>query len=195
MDVVKFMDDLTGHNVLAWKAALGTFIVLLAGLQVALAGRFWNNRGLPVDSALATVLHRWNGRLLLVLSLVIGYACLMGPAGPTSPFRLLFHSILGATLFALIFAKLLTLRVINSSGNRLPIIGIALFVNYVLIWFVTVADYVTDASIDPPPGAPLKGWAAVTGAGAAILGGIGIAAFVRRSATGTPAKKRAKTAA
>jgi len=193
MDVVKFMDDLTGQNVLAWKAALGTFIVALAGLQVSLAAKFWTDKGLPMQSLTATRLHRWNGRLLLVLSLVIGYACLMGPAGPTSPLRLLVHSILGATLFALIFAKLLTLRVLNSSGASLPVIGIALFVTYVLIWLTSVGDYVTSSATDPPASAGLRAWAAVTGLIAAGLGGIGIAAFLRQRSIDTRAKRPVKS--
>jgi hypothetical protein len=195
MDVVQFMEDLTNHHVLAWKAALGTTIVALASLQVALGATFWTDRGLPIASPRAATLHRWNGRLLLVLSLVIGYACLMGPAGPTSPVRLLLHSVFGATLFALIFAKLLTLRVIDTSGSAVPVIGVALFLNYLVIWLTSVADYVLDDATDPPPGGALQAWAAVMGLVAAGFGGVGIAAFFRDRGPAAKGKRPARSRA
>ena len=108
--------------------------------------------------------------------------------------RLLVHSILGATLFALLCAKILAVRVIATNDKMLPIIGMALFANYLLIWFVTVADYVTSANVNPPPSAALQVWVWVLSSIAGVLGGIGIFAFLR-SRTGATKPKQSAPAA
>ena len=75
----------------------------------SLLGRPWaSDRG-----ATASVVHRWNGRTLLVLSLVLGYVCLLTEAGPTDPLRILLHSVFGGTLFVLLGAKLTVLHVVR----------------------------------------------------------------------------------
>jgi hypothetical protein len=181
MDVVGFFDDLTNGHLLAWKTSVASLVVVLAALQVALAGRFWTGRGLPVSPAVATSLHRWNGRVLIVLSLVVGYVCLLVQAGPTSPVRILLHSIFGATLFVLLGAKMAVLHVVRNRRELMPILGIALFANYVLLWLVSAVDYATSAT-DPSPTALLQVWVGVAAAGLVGLGAVGIAALVRGDA-------------
>jgi hypothetical protein len=41
-----------------------------------------------------------------------------------------------------------------------------------------VADFVLDSSVDPGPSPALKVWVAVTALVAAVLGGVGVGAFV-----------------
>src|SRR5215510_9642150 len=98
MDLVKFFNDLTNDHILGWKAALATLVMAQAGLQVALAARFWTGKGLPVRPAAAGPFHRWNGRALLVETLVLAFVCLWTQAGPTNPARILIHTIVGSTL-------------------------------------------------------------------------------------------------
>jgi hypothetical protein len=177
VDPAHFLDDLTHGHLFGWKSAVATLIIVLAALQVGLAARFWGAGGLRVSPAVATTWHRWNGRAVLVLTLVVGYVCLLGPAGPVSPVRILLHTVLGAVLFALLAAKLLAVR--SSTGaSRLPALGMALFGVYVLLWATSVADFVLDSSVDPGPSPALKVWVAVTALVAAVLGGVGVGAFV-----------------
>jgi len=177
VDVVSFFDDLTGGHLLAWKASVASLVLVLAALQVALAGRFWADRGLPVSATTAAALHRWNGRALLVLSLVLGYVCLLTQAGQTDPLRILLHSILGGTLFVLLGAKLSVLHVVRGRRSWLPALGIALFVNYVALWVLSALDYVRNATA-PEPGTLLDGWVVVAAVAAAVLGALGVAALV-----------------
>lgn len=178
VDVVTFFNDLTDGHLLAWKASVASLILVLAALQVALAGRFWAERGLPVAPQTAAAVHRWNGRALLVLSLVLGYVCLLTQAGPTDPLRILLHSILGGTLFVLLGAKLTILHVVRGRRAWLPALGIALFVNYVALWVLSALDYVRNASA-PEPSGLLDAWVVVAAVGAAALGATGIVALVR----------------
>jgi hypothetical protein len=181
VDIEELLLDLTNDDLLAWKTALAALVVALAGLQVGLAARFWSGGGLPLDPALASRLHRWNGRVLLLLSVVVAYACLFGPAGPTSPARVLLHSIFGTVLFALLALKFAALHLDRPHGaaDKLPVIGIALFVDYVLIWALSALDYVT-ADIDPAPGGGLRAWVFVLAGVAAVTGAWGITGLVRR---------------
>ncbi len=185
MDIVKFFNDLTAGHLLAWKTGVASLIVALAALQVALAGRFWAGRGLRVPRDQASRFHRWNGRALLVLSLGLGYACLLVQAGPTDPFRVLLHSVLGGTLFLLLGAKLSVLHVFRNRRSWLPFLGIALFVNYIALWLLSAGDYVTKSS-DPQPGTFLSTWVVLTAVVLLVLGGLGLLAFARPAAADTP---------
>ena len=178
VDVVTFFNDLTDGHLLAWKASVASLILVLAALQVALAGRFWAARGLPVPPTTAAAVHRWNGRALLVLSLLLGYVCLLTQAGPTDPLRILLHSILGGTLFVLLGAKLAILHVVRGRRAWLPALGIALFVNYVALWLLSAVDYVRNGTA-PEPSGLLDGWVVVAAVGATVLGAIGVVALVR----------------
>lgn len=185
MDVVKFFNDLTNGHLLAWKSAVASLVLVLAAAQVALAGRFWTGRGLPMSPTTAAILHRWNGRALLVLSLVVGYVCLLVQAGPTDPLRILLHSVFGGTLFALLGAKLAVLHIAGDKRSWLPALGIALFINYVVLWLLSAVDYVMTAT-DPQPSLLLEAWVTAAAALALILGALGLLAFARPTGATAP---------
>ena len=69
--------------------------------------------------------------------------CLAGPAGPTSPTRVLLHSVFGSLVFGLLAAKYTALKLRPSWGRYLPWIGSGLFLTFAAIWATSVADYVT----------------------------------------------------
>lgn len=180
MDIVRFFNDLTSGHLLAWKSSVASLVVVLAALQVALAGRFWAGRGLPIAAATASAVHRWNGRALLVLSLLLGYVCLLTQAGPTDPLRILLHSVLGGTLFVLLGAKMAVLHVVRGRQSWLPWLGIALFFNYAALWVLSAVDYVTNATA-PEPSTVLDVWVVAAAVGVLALGALGLIAFARPS--------------
>lgn len=144
MDVVGFLNDITGGELLLWKVVLSTIVFALAGLQVALAARLWGATGFPDTSpAVAATVHRWSGRVAVLLSLVVGFACLAGPAGATSPTRVVLHTVFGSLLFAVLAAKFLVLRVVASGARYLPVVGVGLFLAFAAVWATSVADYVS----------------------------------------------------
>jgi len=144
MDLVKFLNDVTGGHLLAWKVVAATIVFLLAGLQVAMAASFWQQASFAgVTPVVAARVHRVSGRAALLLAIVVGLACLVGPAGPISPTRVLLHSVFGGLLFAILAVKFALLKVLPSGGRYLPVAGIALFLTFGAIWATSVADYVS----------------------------------------------------
>ena len=143
MDLIGFLNDVTGGNLLLWKVVAATIVFCLAGLQVLFAARFWD-RSIPPDrKARFEKWHRINGRVTLVLAVAVAVSCLAGPAGPSSPARVLYHSIFGTLLFAVLVAKFAILRVVRRGYKALPLLGTALFLLFGGLWATSVFDYVT----------------------------------------------------
>lgn len=144
MDIVGFFNTITGNNLLGWKVVAATFVLMLAGLQVFLAARFWEVTPFPpIKGDTASMLHRWNGRFTLTVGTLVAITCLAGPAGPTSPTRVLLHSLFGTLVFAILTAKFLILRVLKKGEKYLPYVGTGLFLTFAAVWATSVADYVT----------------------------------------------------
>jgi hypothetical protein len=141
--MIKFLNDVTGGQLLLWKVVVTSIVFALAGLQVAMAARFWGRPFLVSLSPGAAVrVHRMSGRLALTLGVLVALTCIVGPAGPLTPTRVALHSILGVLVFAVLTAKFLVLKVLRQGDNILPLIGSVLFLTFGAIWATTVADYV-----------------------------------------------------
>jgi hypothetical protein len=144
MDLVKSLNDVTGGHLLAWKVVAASVVFALAGLQVVTAARFWRQAAfLGISSRWAVRVHRVSGRAALTGAVVVGLACLVGPAGPVSPTRVLLHSVFGALLFAVLAVKFALLKVLRHAEKYIPLAGITLFLAFGAIWATSVADYVT----------------------------------------------------
>ena len=141
--MIKFLNDITGGQLLLWKVVITTIVFALAGLQVAMAARFWGRPFLvSLSPGTAVRVHRMSGRLALTLGVLVALTCIVGPAGPLSPTRVALHSVFGILVFTVLAAKFLVLKVLRTGGNLLPFIGSALFLAFGAIWATTVADYV-----------------------------------------------------
>jgi hypothetical protein len=141
--MIKFLNDVTGGQLLLWKVVVTSIVLALAGLQVAVAARFWGRPSIiAVSPGTAVRIHRTSGRLALTLGVIVALTCIVGPAGPLSPTRVALHSIFGILVFAILTAKFVVLKVLRSGGNALPLIGSALFIAFGAIWATSVADYV-----------------------------------------------------
>ena len=144
MDVIGLLNDLTGNNLLLWKVVGSTAVFCLAGVQVLLAARLWGVTPFPsIGSAAAARAHRIVGRTALLVAVLVAVSCVAGPAGPTSPTRVLLHSVFGTLVFVILAAKFALLRVLRRGDDLLPWIGTALFLTFAGIWATSVADYVT----------------------------------------------------
>lgn len=144
IDSIRFLNQLTDGHLLAWKVVFATIVFAMAGLQVAMAARFWGVTGFPpVSSATAVRIHRVNGWLAVTLAVLVAYSCLVGPAGPTSPTRVLLHSVFGALVFAILAVKFTLLKLLKSGQRFLPYVGVSLFLALGATWATSVADYIT----------------------------------------------------
>ena len=141
MDVIELLNDLTSGQLLLWKVLLTSVIFACAGLQVLLAARFFRVSTVPpVPTRVAAQTHRLNGKLTVTLAVVVALTCL---AGPTSPTRVLLHSVFGSLVFGLLAVKYTALKLRPAWGRYLPWIGSGLFLTFAAIWATSVADYVT----------------------------------------------------
>jgi hypothetical protein len=144
MDIIGFLNDVTDGQLLLWKVVATTVVFALAGLQVVMAARFYGATTVPGTSPkTAAAVHRSSGRIALVLAVVVAISCIAGPAGPTTPTRVLLHSVFGTLVFVVLAAKFLILRVLKGGDRALPFVGITLFLTFGAIWATTVADYVS----------------------------------------------------
>jgi hypothetical protein len=141
--MIKFLNDITGGQLLLWKVVITSIVFALAGLQVAMAARFWGRPILvSMSPGTAVRVHRMSGRLALTLGVLVALTCIVGPAGPLSPTRVALHSVFGVLVFTVLAAKFLVLKVLRQGDNVLPLIGSVLFLTFGAIWATTVADYV-----------------------------------------------------
>ena len=141
--MIDFLNDITGGNLLLWKVVLTSIVFALAGLQVAMAGRFWGGPFLfAVSPGTAVRVHRISGRLALTLGVIVALTCIAGPAGPLSPTRVALHSIFGILVFTVLAVKFLLIKVLRQGDSVLPLIGSLLFLSFGAIWATSVADYV-----------------------------------------------------
>lgn len=144
MDIIGFFNRLTGGDLLLYKVIATTIVFGLAGLQVFMAARFWGVSETPrITSDLAARIHRINGRVALPLAVLVAFTCLAGPAGPTSPTRVLLHSVFGTALFAVLATKFTILRVVRKGDRWLPYLGGSLFLLFGGLWATSVFAYVT----------------------------------------------------
>lgn len=143
MDLIGFLDNLTGGNLLLWKVVGTTVVFALAGVQVFAAARFWDKSLAAPKRTRMEGLHRVNGRVTLLLAVVVAITCLAGPAGATSPARVLYHSVFGSGLFVVLAAKFSILKVFRRGYGALPVLGITLFLLFGSLWATSVFDYVT----------------------------------------------------
>jgi hypothetical protein len=144
VDIIGFLNDVTGGELLLWKVIATTIVFALAGVQVLLAARLWRvSRVPPVSETTASAAHRWLGRITLALAIIVAISCISGPAGPLSPARVLFHSVFGVTVLLTIAAKFTILRVLRRGYNFLPYVGSTLFLCFGALWATSVADYIS----------------------------------------------------
>ena len=152
MDVIELLNDLTGGQLLLWKVLLTSVTFACAGLQVLLAARFYEASTVPpISAGTAARTHRLNGKLTVTLAVVVGLSCLIGPAGPTSPTRVLLHSVFGSLVFALLAAKYTALKLRPAWGRYLPWIGSGLFLTFAAIWGPRSPGPTPGSGPTPPP--------------------------------------------
>jgi len=141
--MIKFLNDITGGHLLLWKVVLTSIVFALAGLQVAMAARFWGGPFLvALNPGTAVRVHRVSGRVALTLGVLVALTCIAGPAGPLSPTRVALHSIFGILVFTVLAVKFLLIKVLRQGDSVLPLIGSLLFLSFAAIWATSVADYV-----------------------------------------------------
>ncbi|MEX2548059.1 MAG: DUF6529 family protein [Chloroflexota bacterium] len=88
--------------------------------------------------------HRWGGRIAIVLAAVIAYYCMTDIGAPREPFRVVVHAVAGSTAFALLGVKFALIRWKPSLAyDTAPWIGRIVAVCFVAIWVTSGLAYFT----------------------------------------------------
>jgi hypothetical protein len=127
---------------LAAKAWLTTAALLLGVVQVVTAAGMWGRLGLG-DRPWTTTVHRWAGRLAVLLVLPVVVHCLYALGFDHSSPRTLAHSLLGAFFFGAFTTKMLALARPDAPQRTLPLVGGLLFTTLVGIWLTSALWFFT----------------------------------------------------
>jgi hypothetical protein len=143
-----FAINLAGFsNGVAAKAWLATAAFLLALVQLGSAlvmyGRF------PSVSAPSWIggLHRWSGRVAVLLTVPVAVHCLYALGFQTGSARVLVHSLFGCFFYGAFVAKMLVLNRSDAPKWSLPVLGGAVFTGLVTLWLTSSAWFFATSGI------------------------------------------------
>jgi len=130
------------------KAWFATGAIVLAVFQVVTASAIYGRLSfLPSTPAVAAV-HRWSGRLAILLTLPVAYHCIFQLGYGDYSTRVTVHSLLGSAIYGAVVAKVLIVR----SGNRipgweLPVAGGVLFAILLGLWLTSSLWFFDNAGV------------------------------------------------
>ena len=112
-------------STIAGKAWFATGAVTLAIVQVLTASRMWGKlkRVVPLSFANAKRVHRWSGRLAVLLTIPVFFHCVTMLGFKTPDARVAVHSIAGSFVYGVLAAKLLVIRWKGYPHWVLPVLG------------------------------------------------------------------------
>jgi hypothetical protein len=119
---------------LAAKAWLASIALVLAIIQVLSAMAMWGRLpGYQAGHGTA-VMHRWSGRLAVIVSLPVAAHCLYALGFQDFNTRVLVHSLFGCFFYGLFVCKMVVLTRSRTPGWALPVFGAAVFTALVGLW-------------------------------------------------------------
>ncbi len=101
------------------------------------ASRIYGLLPLPPKGRLYNIIHRWSGRLALLLTLPVAFYCLLIVSVPQLSMRVMIHATLGTLIYGAVAAKITLVRVNRFPGWTLPIMGALLFAIILGLWLTS----------------------------------------------------------
>jgi Family of unknown function (DUF6529) len=131
-----FAFDIAGFSgPLYAKAWLTTAAVVFAVVQLGTAYRMRR----PAAAWLATV-HRWSGRIAILLTVPVIIHCIYALGFQSYSFRVLVHSVLGCLFYGAFVAKMLSLSLVRRDTMPrwlIPALGGAVFLSLIGLWLTS----------------------------------------------------------
>ena len=148
-DVASSYSDLVEtvfSSAIAAKAWLATIAIVLAIVQIATAARIYGKLATVVPARPQTVarVHRWSGRLAILVTLPIVFHCVFILGFQTSDARVFTHSLVGTFLYGVFAAKMVIVKDHRFPAWVLPVAGGTLFTLLVVLWATSSYWYFTD---------------------------------------------------
>jgi hypothetical protein len=128
----------------AVKSWLVTVATVFAIVQLVTALMMWGKLRGP---SWAAGLHRWSGRIAVLVTVPVVVHCLYALGFQTATPRVLFHSILGCFFYGAFVVKMLLLRKDNLAGWVLPVIGGGVLVGLVGLWLTSALWFFTTVGV------------------------------------------------
>ena len=127
------------------KAWLTTVVFLFALVQLATALAMWGT--LPVALPGVSTVHRWSGRVAVLLAVPVMVHCLYALGYQAAAPRVLVHSFLGCFFFGAFTAKMLLLTRRGVPGWALPVIGGLVFAALAGLWLTSSLWFFTTIGV------------------------------------------------
>jgi Family of unknown function (DUF6529) len=133
-------------SAVAGKAWLATIAMALALVQVSTGARIYGHLAavLPFEAGTAAGVHRWSGRLAVLVTLPIVFHCVTILGFQTTDARVAVHSVVGSFLYGIPAAKLLVVHDRRFPGWALPVAGGTLFAALAAMWLTSSWWYFTE---------------------------------------------------
>jgi Family of unknown function (DUF6529) len=125
------------RDTLQMKAWLLTAAAALACGQLLTAARIYEVVRFPPKGRLYHSVHRWSGRVAILLTLPVAYHCVFMLGFDTHTARVLIHSLLGSALYGAVVAKVLIVRSSRFAQWVLPVAGGVLFSILLGLWLTS----------------------------------------------------------
>jgi hypothetical protein len=123
----------------AAKAFLATIVMILAIVQTVTAMGIYGR--IPLRGAWVSPLHRWSGRLAVLISVPVAVHCLYALGFQAYDGRVITHSIFGCFLYGAFVFKMLILTRDDSPGWVLPLAGGLVLSGLTALWVTAVAYF------------------------------------------------------
>ena len=124
-------------DVLHMKAWLISASLVLGLGQLLTASRMYALLRFPPQGRFYNIVHRWSGRVAILLTLPVAYHCIFLLGFGTYSTRVYVHSLLGSSLYGAFLAKMLIVRTKGFPGGALPIAGGVLFSILLGLWLTS----------------------------------------------------------
>jgi len=105
--------------------------------QLLTAARIYGKLRFPPEGRLYPLLHRWSGRVAILLTVPVAYHCIFKLGFGTYDARAFIHSVLGASFYGAFSAKVLIVRTSGYPGWALPMAGAVLFAILMVLWLTS----------------------------------------------------------
>jgi hypothetical protein len=138
--------DSVFSTTIAGKAWLATGAIALAVVQVLTASRMWGKlrRVVPLSFPTAKRIHRWSGRLAVLLTIPVFFHCVTMLGFKTPDVRVAVHSVAGSFVYGVFAAKLLVIRQKGYPHWVLPVLGGSLAAVLTTLWLTSALWYFTN---------------------------------------------------
>jgi hypothetical protein len=130
---------------IAFKAWFASAAIFFAIVQVATGARIFGKLTgiVPVPPPRVNRIHRWSGRIAILLTLPVVFHCVFILGFQTDDARVFVHSLLGSFVYGVVAVKVFFVRDRDHPRWVLPVVGGTLFTVLALLWSTSSLWYFT----------------------------------------------------